>query len=153
MSERSSQSSGTVIINIKKTKVATQMLFIMVRSLATFLRFPYAHFATTGVTSAELNSIMWEAVRQVEITGLHVAGITADGAANNRNFFGKTASFQQFKARNPFSATKLYVYFFSDIPHLIKTTRNCWSHSFPNSKSRAMTVRFDTNLYRKPLKS
>ena len=69
------------------TEVATYILVIMVRGLTTSLCFPYTHFATSGVTGEILSSLMWEAVRQIEMVGLHVIGMTADGASSNRNFF------------------------------------------------------------------
>ena len=34
-----------------------------------------------------------------------------------------------YKSCNPYTNEKRSVFFFSDVPHLMKTTRNCWSHS------------------------
>ena len=33
-----------------------------------------------------------------------------------------------------------WLYFFCDVPHLIKTTRNCWSHSFGHGQTRQLWV-------------
>ena len=46
-----------------------------------------------------------------------------------------------YKTDNPYADSKENrpLYFISDPPHLIKTTRNCWSHSGPN-ETRLMTV-------------
>ena len=33
------------------------------------------------------------------------------------------------KTKNPYAKEERFVYFISDPPHLIKTVRNCWSHS------------------------
>ena len=122
--------------------VARYILVVMIRGLTSSLRFPYAHFATVGATSEILSSVIWEAVRQVEMVGLKVIGITADGAASNRKFFRNFCDTPGgHKGVNPYSADGQPIYFFSDVPHLIKTTRNCWSHSFENGSVRAMTVR------------
>ena len=42
------------------------------------------------------------------------------------------------KTVNVFSDEKSPLFFFSDVPHLIKTVRNCW----PNSDGHANTRRF-----------
>ena len=101
--------------------VTTHVLVVMVRGLCTSLRFPYAHFATTGATSEVLSSVLWEAVRQVEITGLSVVGMTGDGASCNRKFFRNSAdpdSDVPYRAQNPYSEKPGYIYFFSDVPTL-----------------------------------
>ena len=38
-----------------------------------------------------------------------------------------------YKACNPYTDD---IYFISDVPHLLKTTRNCWSHSFAHGCTR-----------------
>ena len=46
-----------------------------------------------------------------------------------------------YKTLNPYASDGRCVYFISDVPHLImKTTRNCWSHSFANSNTRKSWV-------------
>lgn len=51
------------------------------------------------------------------------------------------------KTVNLYSDNRLPLYFICDVQHLIKTTRNCWSHSFPRSRRRAMWV--STNAWYK----
>ena len=67
--------------------LATQLLVLMVRGIFFKLQFPYAHFATRGITADLLFPMIWEAVREIELIGLKVIFITADGASSNRNFF------------------------------------------------------------------
>ena len=126
--------------------VATHVLALMVRGLLFKLEFPYAHFATRSVTADAIFPIMWEAVRILEGAGLKVLCITADGASPNRKFFrmhDKKASIV-YKTRNPFSEDQRWLFFIADPPHLIKTVRNCWSHS-ATSGTRHMKV--FPNLY------
>ena len=33
-----------------------------------------------------------------------------------------------YKTPNPYSEEERWIYFISDVPHLIKTTRNCWAN-------------------------
>ena len=44
-----------------------------------------------------------------------------------------------FKTTNPFDSSRS-IYFFCDVPHLLKTTRNCFSKSFAHSNSRFLKV-------------
>ena len=117
--------------------VAKYVLVLMVRGLVFKLEFPYAHFGTRGITSELLFPIVWEAIRRLEASGLKVIYITADGASVNRKFFrmhqdkNDPNSFT-YKARNPYLADNRWVYFIADPPHLMKTVRNCWSHSGVN---------------------
>ncbi len=78
--------------------------------------------------------IIWEAIQRLELNGLSVISVTADGASPNRKFFRmyknpKDKDIFIHKARNLYSIENRWVYFFSDPPHLIKTICNCWSHS------------------------
>lgn len=130
--------------NYKNTDrgVATHMLLFMVRGLFTDLEFPYAQFSTNGASADTLFPIVWEAVQRIEACTLNVIAFTCDGASPNRKFFkmhrkGKELA---YKTTNPYSDDNREIYFFSDVPHLIKTTRNCWSNSFGHKQSRALWV-------------
>ena len=111
--------------------IATHVLTFMVRGLLFKLEFPYTHFATRGITAETLCPIVWEAVRILEGSGLQVLCITADGASPNRKFFRMHDKGEGLvhKTKNPFSPDERWIFFIADPPHLIKTVRNCWSHS------------------------
>ena len=124
--------------------LAKNLLVLMVRGIFFKLDFPYAHFASESATADILHPIIWEAVRQIESIGVKVISITADGASSNRRFFRMhqtSPSSLTYKTRNPYAEDgKRWIYFVSDPPHLIKTTRNCLSHS-GNDGTRLMTVK------------
>ena len=66
-----------------------------------------------------------------------------DKASVNRKIFRmhqSNSSEVTFKVPNPYSSDGRFIYFISDIPHLIKTMRNCWSNSFGHSYKRALWV-------------
>ena len=113
--------------------IATHLLTIMVRGLFTSCKFPYAHFPTDCLTGDQIFPIVWEAIERLERKGFKVIAITADGASPNRKFFHMHCSDATvdlcYKTPNPYTSEDRSVYFFSDVPHLMKTTRNCWSHS------------------------
>ena len=66
-----------------------------------------------------------------------------DGATPNRKFFKMHGNGSKLIYKTP----NIYsddpggeIYFFADVPHLLKTTRNCWSNSFAHLWSRALWV-------------
>lgn len=110
--------------------IATHLLVLMVWGLFSSLKFPYAHFPTKSLTGDELFSIVWEGIECLERCGFKVMAITADGASSNRKFFRIHSSANlTYKTPNPYTSEDRNIYFFSDVPHLIKTTRNCWLQS------------------------
>ena len=124
--------------------ISKSVLVLMVRGLFFDMAFPYVHFGTHSNFSADmLFPIIWEAVCQLESIGLKVICITGDGASLNRKFFKMHQSSEGlvYKTHNPYAdpAEERSLYFISDPPHLVKTIRNCWSHSGYNG-TRLMTV-------------
>ena len=112
------------------------MLVLMVRSLTSNLKYPLAVFATKSVTADVLYPIIWQAVKILKINcQLKVLCITCDGATPNRKFFKmhKTDDHQDdpvYWTINRFSPDKRKIYFVSDVPHLLKTARNCFANYF-----------------------
>lgn len=124
--------------------VAKHMLVFLVRGVFIRMQFPYAQYPTADLTADLLYPIVWEVVRSLECAGFKVISLTGDKASVNRTFFRMNQSKKSrslvYKVRNPYSIDKSYIYFISDVPHLIKTTRNCWSNSFGHSYKRALWV-------------
>lgn len=60
---------------------------------------------------------------------MQVMGATFDGASVNRRFvkMHDTSAPLLYKVINRYASDGRFLYFFSDPPHLIKTTRNCWA--------------------------
>ena len=122
--------------------VATHMLVLMVRGIFIKLEFPYAHFPSKDLTGEHLFSILWEAIERLEKLGFKVMVITADGASCNRKFFRMHGDGSEvcYKTKNPYTSEDRSIFFVSDPPHLIKTTRNCWSHSHAHGNTRDLWV-------------
>ena len=122
------------------------MLSFYVRGIFTNVNFPYAHFPTRGATAGELYPLVWDAILHLEMLGLKVMAVTCDGAATNRKFFKmhKLSSDLEgstfYKTENLYSEEKRFIYFISDVPHLIKTVRNCWGNSYGHNRHRALWV-------------
>ena len=129
----------------KVNEIATHALAFLVRGVCTELKFSLAHFATTGVTAAQLMPLFWEAVCILETScNLWVIATTCDGASPNRRFFrlhkpldGDADEDVCYRTVNLYAPHR-FVYFFSDAPHLVKTTRNCLLHSGSGTCTRYM---------------
>lgn len=82
----------------------------------------------------------------LQIAGLQVICIVADGASPNRRFFKLHKINKYVKSGVTYVAPNVccppgdYVYFMADAPHLIKTVRNAWHNSQLN-RSRHLVVR------------
>lgn len=123
--------------------VAKYVNCFMVRGVFVPTTFPYAQFATTGASADELFPLVWEAVKRIELLGLKVIFMTCDGASPNRRFFkmhSKARGEITYKTPNIYSNDGRFIYFFVDTPHLLKTTRNCFSQSFGHADMRALWV-------------
>lgn len=82
-------------------------------------------------------------VEALEMYNIPVVSLTSDGAKPNRRFYQmcQQKRYQKLphKSTNPYGSG-LDLFFFCDVPHLLKTARNCFSNSFAHSKSRKMQV-------------
>ncbi len=107
--------------------LASTMNVFMVRGLFTRLQFPYVQFPCSNVSGDLLFNPFWKAVERVERCRLKVVAATADGSSVNRKLFKLHGDGKHMvhKVVNPFAADNREIFFFSDPPHLLKTTRNC----------------------------
>ncbi|CAG2195118.1 THAP9 [Mytilus edulis] len=128
--------------NCQKSQVAKFMLVIMVRGVNSNLKFPLAGFATNSITADFLYPIIWKAVSLVEcVATLKVLFCKYDGASANRRFFQlhkiDNSDEPVYFTINPHDNSR-NLYFISDVPHLIKTARNCFSISFSHKNTRGL---------------
>ena len=84
-----------------------------------------------GVVSLQLVALFWEAVAILEYRcNLWVIAATSNGASPNRRFYQLHIENDELCHKTENICTKWRnIYFFSDAPHLMKTTRNCWANS------------------------
>ena len=130
---------------------ATHALVFLVRGVCSSLKSVLSYYLTgsSGVTSCQLWPIFWEAVFMLEFKlNLWVVFAVCDGASQNRKFFRmhRNMSMENAKiTKDPIyftiniAAPERKIYFLSDVPHLIKTTRNCLlSSGFSANSKRLM---------------
>ena len=126
----------------ERPSLATHMLVLLI---FINLKFPYAQFATAGIAAHELYPIITEAIMRLEMLGFKVISLTSDGASLNRALYRMmqdptTSASLGYRSPNAFTSESRSVYLISDVPHLLKTTRNCWSNSQAHSRSRCLWV-------------
>ena len=124
------------ITNSTDEALAKTLFFFMVRGLFIHLNFPYAAFPCKCAKGDQLVPLFMEAIFRIELCGLHVDAITLDGNSVNRRFFQIMAD-KSDKALTYHKMKHLFchghnIYFFSDVPHLLKATRNCFANKKRN---------------------
>ena len=146
--KRVCQSDGTT----QKPDLASHMLVLLVRGIFTALKFPLAQFPTTGAASHQLYPIVTEAIMRLEIMGFKVISLTSDGSSPNRKVYRlmrdpSDDTTPGYKCPNPFTNEDRSLYFIADVPHLLKTTRNCWSNSHGHSRAHTLWVSPNMNMH------
>ena len=102
----------------------------------------YVHHFLLVYIGEKIFPLAWEVIEALEFYYIPVVSLTSDGAKPNRKFYSlcqKKSKEVPYKTFSPFREGE-DVFFFCDVPHLLKTSRNCFSNSFAHSKSRKMQV-------------
>ena len=122
--------------------IAKNMIVFMVRNLFAKLEYPYAQFPCSSLSADLIFPLVWDCVKRLESLGFYVMALTADGASCNRKFFKMHSSEEAltYKTQNVYSKNKRPIFFISDVPHLVKTVRNCWANSFGHKQTRELKV-------------
>lgn len=116
----------------KSDDLATHALVFIVRGVCTELKFCLAHFSINGVTAAQLMPIFWEAVCILKTScNLRVV------SKSHKPLDGDSGTDVCYRTINLF-VPHHFIYFMSDAPRLIKTTRNCLYHSGSSTCTRYM---------------
>ncbi|CAB4010182.1 Transposable element P transposase, partial [Paramuricea clavata] len=123
---------------------ATHALVFFVRGAASDLKYALAYFLTKDVTSYQIMPLFWKAVSILELLcNLWVCAAVSDEASPNRLFYQLHANLIEPDVEVVHYTPNLFVpgrniYFFSDAPHLLKTTRNCLFNSGSGKRTRSM---------------
>lgn len=123
-------------------QLATHMLVFMVRGICSSLKFAYAQFPVRTASGEILHPIVWECVEHLEMLGLKVLAFVSDGASCNRKFYSmhKKGSGPVHKIDNIYADVARPIFLISDVPHLLKTTRNSWANSHAHANTRHLWV-------------
>ena len=133
----------------KSTDIATHVLVFLLRSVVNPFNFSSANFATTGATSSQMFPFLWKAISICELNSQKVLAVTCDDASPNCKLFRVHLPMTKeddmnpdtdvtYRTANLFSSEKRFIYFISDVPHLMKTARNCFYNSGKGRYTRYM---------------
>ena len=127
--------------DVLNREFTTHVLVFMVRAITGSFCHPFAYFGSVGFTSAQLYPVTFQAAGVLESMGFLVRAFVCDGASPNRKFFKiiRANEIDIHYTINPWDRSRR-IYLISDVPHLIKTTRNCFENSFYNQNTRNMHV-------------
>ncbi|CAH1263937.1 THAP9 [Branchiostoma lanceolatum] len=118
--------------------LATHVLALMVRGIFTNLEFVFGYYPCLGFSSDQLYPAIWDGTAILEDMGFHVRAFVSDGASPNRRFYkihgDDDAQLVYWTTNNHRPGHKIY--FISDVPHLVKTTRNNLENSGANRRTR-----------------
>ncbi|KAE8740774.1 hypothetical protein FOCC_FOCC013698 [Frankliniella occidentalis] len=114
--------------------IASKILSFMVKGVASNVKEVVASFAVDQLTKEQLYCWSWEVISKLETAGIAVVAYVMDGSSVNRAFIKMhspvtdTESGIIFDTVNK-AAPHRQLYFLSDVPHLLKTIRNCFQRS------------------------
>ncbi|KAK3909139.1 DNA transposase [Frankliniella fusca] len=130
---------------VKEPPTTKRMLTYMVKGTASGICNSVASYTVDVLTREDLHQHTWEVIGHLESAGIAVIACVCDGSSVNRGFFdmqppasGRLDSGGVFDTMNPFAPDR-NIFFISDPPHLLKTTRNALENS-GRKKSRQLTI-------------
>ena len=129
---------------------ASHVLVSLLRSVVNPFKFSLANFETKNATAFQIFTLFWKPVAICETQcAIEVVAATCDGASANSKFFRMHFGLTHDDELNAdtdifyltiifFSEDKHYIYFISDLPHLLKTVRICLNNSGSGKGTRFM---------------
>jgi len=140
----SNKADGADASEKPKPQVASKILVYMVKGLANSVASVVACFSVANLSKEALYFYTWEVISALELRGLRVAVLAADGASCNQGFFQMLVSLEPTKSGVVFVTANLVsgrpLFLINDPAHLLKTCRNNLFYSGKvNSRRRGKT--------------
>lgn len=95
--------------------LAKTMFVMMVMAVFSNITIPYAQFPIASAKAENIFPLLWRVIGNLELNGLHVLGVTGDGASVNRKLFrmhSKNKDKTIHKTTNIFSDEARDLFFF-----------------------------------------
>lgn len=126
----------------REEKTASKILVYMVKGISLGTKEVIATFPTDNPSTHQYYSWTWQVIGALERSGVPIVAYVCDGFSTNRAFIHmhkpatKLPSGLVFDTINKAAPDRI-LYFISDVPHLLKTLRNCLMNSrWDGKKSR-----------------
>lgn len=127
--------------------VASKVLVYMVKGVSNGIKEVVATYAVATLSANQLYDWTWHIIGDLERHGIAVVAVVCDGSSVNRAFIKKHKPATVHPSGIIFdtwnkAARGRKLYFLSDVPHLLKTIRNCFLNSrWDNKKSRRKLIK------------
>lgn len=113
--------------------IAKTVLAYMVKGTASKVKRVVAAYSISALTKEDIFTYTWEVVERLESSAIKIVAIVCDGSPINRGFIDMNPPCTTdcdivFDTVNPYDPSRT-IFFISDVPHLLKTIRNCFSNS------------------------
>ena len=108
--------------------LAKTMVVFMFKGLFTNIALPYAQFAASSITGADMFPFFWKVIERLTRVGCQVLAVTSDGGSPNRRLF-QLHNFERpscLQSTKPFFGGGTRSHVFHRPPHLLKTICNCF---------------------------
>ncbi|KAE8740549.1 hypothetical protein FOCC_FOCC013930 [Frankliniella occidentalis] len=122
--------------------IAEKVMVYMIKGISNGIKEVVATFTTGTLTANQLYVWTWQVIGALERSGIAVVAYVSDGSSVNRSFIKKHIPASIHESGIIFSTVNLAardrnLYFIADVPHLLKTIRNCFLNSrWDGKKSR-----------------
>lgn len=122
--------------------LASKALVFMVKGVSNGIKEVVATYFVGNLSANQLYMWTWEVIGALERCGMEVVAFVSDGSAVNRAFIKKHTPATPHPSGIVFdtwnkAAPARKLYFIADVPHLLKTIRNCFLNSrWDGRKSR-----------------
>lgn len=123
-------------------QISSRVLCYMIKSTAYSIKETVACYAVCNVSPAQMYLWTWHVIGALERNDIKVIAFVCDGSTINRAFIKLHRPRTQVKDGLVFdtvnkAAPERDLYFFSDVPHLLKTIRNCFYSSRAGKHKKA----------------
>ena len=110
------------------TTLKSHILAFMVRGMASDLTFILRYFSTQSLTSSQIMPLFWKAAFLGVCSCKRLRFFHRNSTKSTPLLLGKTTLWVLYIEPSTFAPSR-YIYFFSDAPHFLKTSRNCLFNS------------------------
>lgn len=127
--------------------IGTKIMVYMAKGVSNGVKEVVATFATDKLSANQMKVWTWKVIGALERSGLPVIAFVCDGSSVNRAFIKKNKPATPHPSGVTFDtwnkcARNRKLFFISDVPHLLKTIRNCMLNSrWDKLKSRRRMVK------------
>ncbi|KAK3915650.1 Transposable element P transposase, partial [Frankliniella fusca] len=127
--------------------IASKIMVFMVKGVSNGIKKVIATYAVGNMSAVQMKKWTWEVIGALERSGVAVVAFVCDGSSINRSFINSHQPATTHLSGIVFDtinkcARNRKLYFLSDVPHLLKTIRNCFLNSrWDGKKSRRHMIK------------